>query len=209
MIYNLPVINILTPNAQITLNNNAAFLDGLKQNVQLSHVIDQLEGQDRFAAREKIIQMMQEGGYLAKVEDHTHMVPHGDRGGVPIEPFLTDQWYVNAGELAKPAIAAVREGRTRIIPKNWEKTYFNWMENIEPWCISRQLWWGHQIPAWYGPDGMIFVEKSEEEAQSAANTHYGNDHLGCLVPFAHNTRDFIFFFCCCPLLPDQCACHWF
>ncbi len=90
------------------------------------------------------------------------MVPHGDRGGVPIEPFLTDQWYVNAAELAKPAIASVREGRTKFVPKTWEKTYFDWMENIQPWCISRQLWWGHQIPAWYGPDGTIFVAKTEE-----------------------------------------------
>jgi len=167
------IINILTRNAHITLMDNPDFLDGLEQNTQLTKLVDLLEGQDRFSAREKIIQMMQEGGYLAKVDDHTHMVPHSDRGGVPIEPFLTNQWYVNAGELAKPAMAAVREGRTRIIPKNWEKTYFNWMENIDPWCISRQLWWGHQIPAWYGPDGTVFVEKNEEEAQAAAQAHYG------------------------------------
>ncbi|TIL66929.1 MAG: valine--tRNA ligase, partial [Mesorhizobium sp.] len=101
-----------------------------------------------------------------------HAVPHGDRGGVPIEPFLTEQWYANAAELAKPAIASVREGRTRFVPKNWEKTYFDWMENIQPWCISRQLWWGHQIPAWYGPDGRIFVEKTEEEALAAAIEYY-------------------------------------
>ena len=78
-------------------------------------------------------------------------MPHGDRGGVPIEPCLTDQWYVDAKTLAEPAIASVREGRTKFVPKSWEKTYFDWMENIQPWCISRQLWWGHQIPAWYGP----------------------------------------------------------
>ncbi|TIU78479.1 MAG: valine--tRNA ligase, partial [Mesorhizobium sp.] len=101
-----------------------------------------------------------------------HTVPHGDRGGVPIEPFLTDQWYVNAAELAKPAIASVREGRTDFVPKNWEKTYYDWMENIQPWCISRQLWWGHQIPAWYGPDGRVFVEKTEEEALAAAVEYY-------------------------------------
>ncbi|TIR14926.1 MAG: valine--tRNA ligase, partial [Mesorhizobium sp.] len=101
-----------------------------------------------------------------------HAVPHGDRGGVPIEPFLTEQWYANAAELAKPAIASVREGRTRFVPKNWEKTYFDWMENIQPWCISRQLWWGHQIPAWYGPDGRVFVEKTEEEALAAAVEYY-------------------------------------
>ncbi len=100
------------------------------------------------------------------------MVPHGDRGGVPIEPFLTDQWYVNAAELARPAIAAVREGRTKFVPKAWEKTYFDWMENIQPWCVSRQLWWGHQIPAWYGPDGHVFVEKTEEDALHSAIQHY-------------------------------------
>jgi valyl-tRNA synthetase len=100
------------------------------------------------------------------------MVPHGDRGGVPIEPRLTEQWYVDAKTLAKPAIASVREGRTNFVPKNWEKTYFEWMENIQPWCISRQLWWGHQIPAWYGPDGQVFVEKTEEEALQAAIQHY-------------------------------------
>lgn len=99
-------------------------------------------------------------------------MPHGDRGGVPIEPFLTEQWYANAAELAKPAIASVREGRTNFVPKNWEKTYFDWMENIQPWCISRQLWWGHQIPAWYGPDGRVFVEKTEEEALGAAIEYY-------------------------------------
>ncbi len=101
------------------------------------------------------------------------MVPHGDRSNVVIEPFLTDQWYVNAKELAKPAIAAVRNGKTKFIPKNWEKTYFDWMENIQPWCISRQLWWGHQIPAWYGPDGKVFVALTEAEAQAEADKHYG------------------------------------
>ena len=100
-------------------------------------------------------------------------VPHGDRSNVVIEPFLTDQWYVNAKELAKPAIAAVRDGKTKFIPKNWEKTYFDWMENIQPWCISRQLWWGHQIPAWYGPDGKVFVALTEAEAQAEADKHYG------------------------------------
>ncbi len=131
-----------------------------------------LHGQDRFAARKRVVEMMEAGGFLDKVEPHKHAVPHGDRGGVPIEPFLTDQWYVNAAELAKPAIASVREGRTNFVPKNWEKTYFDWMENIQPWTISRQLWWGHQIPAWYGPDGRIFVEKTEEEALSAAVEYY-------------------------------------
>ena len=100
------------------------------------------------------------------------MVPHGDRSDVVIEPFLTDQWYVNAKALAEPAIAAVREGKTQFVPKNWEKTYFDWMENIQPWCISRQLWWGHQIPAWYGPDGKVFVAETEDEAVARALAFY-------------------------------------
>ena len=105
---------------------------------------------DRFAARKQIVARLEEKGLVEKIEPHANVVPHGDRSNVVIEPFLTDQWYVNAKKLAEPAIAAVREGKTNFVPKNWEKTYFDWMENIQPWCISRQLWWGHQIPAWYG-----------------------------------------------------------
>ncbi|GGA81774.1 valine--tRNA ligase [Brucella endophytica] len=168
-------INVFTVEAAITLKNNNDFLEGLEASSHLDKLIHDLDGLDRFAARKRIVEMMEEGGYLEKIEDHTHAVPHGDRGGVPIEPFLTDQWYVNAAELAKPAIASVREGRTKIIPANWEKTYFDWMENIQPWCVSRQLWWGHQIPAWYGPDGTYFVERTEGEAKAAARAHYGED----------------------------------
>ena len=130
-------------------------------------------GLDRFEARKRIVTDIEAAGMLDKTEDHLHMVPFGDRGGVPIEPYLTDQWFVNAEELAKPAIKAVEEGRTKFIPENWSKTDFEWMRNIQPWCISRQLWWGHQIPAWYGPDGEIFVALSEEEASAAAEEHYG------------------------------------
>ncbi|NNH33267.1 class I tRNA ligase family protein, partial [Rhizobium sp. SEMIA 4085] len=111
--------------------------------------------------------------------------PHGDRGGVPIEPRLTEQWWVDNKTLAKPAIASVREGRTQFVPKNWENTYFQWMENIQPWCISRQLWWGHQIPAWYGPDGQVFVEKTEEEALQAAIQHYLS-HEGPMKAFVED-----------------------
>ncbi|ANG95773.1 valine--tRNA ligase [Brucella pseudogrignonensis] len=171
----LRVINILTPSATITLKGNVDFLEGLEVTPELNALINEFEGLDRFAARKRLVETLEERGYLEKIEDHTHAVPHGDRGGVPIEPYLTDQWYVNAAELAKPAMAAVRDGRTQIVPKNWEKTYFDWMENIQPWCVSRQLWWGHQIPAWYGPDGHWFVEKSEEEAKAAALAHYGED----------------------------------
>jgi valyl-tRNA synthetase len=170
--HRLPAINILTTEAAIFLNENEDFLAGLKIDSGLEETIAVLHGLDRFAARKKIVEMMEAGGYLAKVEPHRHVVPHGDRSGVPIEPFLTDQWYVNAAELAKPAIASVREGRTKFVPKSWEKTYFEWMENIQPWCVSRQLWWGHQIPAWYGPDGHVFVEKTEEEALDAAVEYY-------------------------------------
>ncbi|MEF2073562.1 valine--tRNA ligase [Consotaella aegiceratis] len=170
--HSLAMISVMTVEADITLADNADFLEGLERTEALERTIAALHGQERFAARERVVAMMEEGGFLAKIEDHGHMVPHGDRGGVPIEPFLTDQWYVDAATLAKPAIASVREGRTKIIPANWEKTYFDWMENIQPWCISRQLWWGHQVPAWYGPDGAVFVEKTEEEAVAAALAHY-------------------------------------
>ncbi len=168
----LPAINILTPDGSLTLKENADFLDGLDQEGKLVEVLEKLDGHERFLAREKVVAMIDDLGLLHRIEPHVHKVPHGDRGGVPIEPYLTDQWYVNAAELAKPAIAAVRDGRTDIVPKTWESTYFNWMENIQPWCISRQLWWGHQIPAWYGPDGTVFVEKDEEDALEAAIQHY-------------------------------------
>lgn len=170
--HRLAAINILTTEAAIFLRDNEAFLDGLNVDSEFEATLTALDGLDRFAARKEIVEMMEARGFLAKVEPHRHAVPHGDRSGVPIEPFLTDQWYVNAAELAKPAIASVREGRTKFVPKNWEKTYFEWMENIQPWCISRQLWWGHQIPAWYGPDGHVFVEKTEAEALDAAVEYY-------------------------------------
>ncbi|MEQ8334136.1 valine--tRNA ligase [Nisaea sp.] len=131
------------------------------------------QGLDRFDARKKIVADMEAAGLLEQIEDIQHTVPHGDRSGVEIEPWLTDQWYCDAETLAKPAIEAVETGKTQFVPKNWENTYFEWMRNIQPWCISRQLWWGHQIPAWYGPDGTIFVEETEEAAQAAADAHYG------------------------------------
>ena len=131
------------------------------------------QGMERFAARKAIIARAEEEGWLKQIEKTKHMVPHGDRSGVVIEPFLTDQWYVNAGELAKEAIAAVEDGRTVFEPKNWEKTYFEWMRNIEPWCVSRQLWWGHRIPAWYAEDGYIFVAETEADAHKQAEAHYG------------------------------------
>ncbi|PWK65904.1 valine--tRNA ligase [Aminobacter sp. AP02] len=170
--HNLPAINILTVEGNINIVDNEEFLEGVERSELRDGVWAQLHGLDRFEARKLIVKIMEEGGFLDKVEPHKHMVPHGDRGGVPIEPYLTDQWWVNAAEMAKPAIRSVREGRTNFVPKNWEKTYFDWMENIQPWCVSRQLWWGHQIPAWYGPDGHVFVERTEEEALAAAIQHY-------------------------------------
>jgi valyl-tRNA synthetase len=170
--HGLRQVNVLTIDAKITIKENEDFLEGLEPNDMQRGLWDQLDGMDRFEARKLIVTVFEEGGFLDKVEPHKHTVPHGDRGGVPIEPRLTEQWYVDAKTLAKPAIASVREGRTKFVPKNWEKTYFEWMENIQPWTISRQLWWGHQIPAWYGPDGQVFVEKTEEEALHAAIQHY-------------------------------------
>ncbi|OAP34506.1 valine--tRNA ligase [Sinorhizobium glycinis] len=165
-------VNVLTPDGRIAIKNNEDFLEGLDHPAALHGAWDQLEGKDRFEARRLIVEILEAAGLVDHIEPHRHMVPHGDRGGVPIEPRLTEQWYVDAKTLARPAIASVREGRTTFVPKNWEKTYFEWMENIQPWCISRQLWWGHQIPAWYGPDGQVFVEKTEEEALHAAIQHY-------------------------------------
>jgi valyl-tRNA synthetase len=132
-------------------------------------------GLDRFEARKKVVDDIHALGLLEKIEPTGHTVPHGDRSGAVIEPWLTDQWYVNAAEMAKPAIAAVESGKTDFVPKNWEKTYFEWMRNIQPWCISRQLWWGHQIPAWYGPDGHYFVAATEGEAKALAKKHYKKD----------------------------------
>ncbi|GGD97549.1 MULTISPECIES: valine--tRNA ligase [Rhizobium] len=168
----LRAINILNIDGTITIKDNEDFLEGLDNPAALHGAWDRLEGQDRFYARKVIVEIFEEAGLLDKIEPHKHMVPHGDRGGVPIEPRLTEQWYVDAKTLAEPAIASVREGRTRMVPKSWDKTYYEWMENIQPWCVSRQLWWGHQIPAWYGPDGQVFVEKTEEEALQAAIQHY-------------------------------------
>ncbi|MGE0096419.1 MAG: valine--tRNA ligase [Alphaproteobacteria bacterium] len=124
-------------------------------------------------ARKKVLADFEALGLLEKTEEIVHTVPYGDRSGVVIEPWLTDQWFVDAATLAKPAIEAVEQGKTRFVPEQWTHTYYEWMRNIQPWCVSRQIWWGHQIPAWYGPDGHIFVEMTEEEAQAAAAKHYG------------------------------------
>jgi valyl-tRNA synthetase len=127
-----------------------------------------LIGLDRFEARDQIVQMLEEAGVLERVEDRVIQTPYGDRSGAVIEPWLTDQWYVDAKTLAGPALEAVRSGDIRVVPETWKKTWYNWLENIQPWCVSRQLWWGHQIPAWYDEDGQAYVAASEAEAQAQA-----------------------------------------
>ncbi len=169
--HDLPLVDVLDAEAHLKLAGNEAFLRDVPPSTELDQTLA-YHGLDRFVVRKDIVRRLEAAGLLAKTEPHTHMVPHGDRSAVVIEPFLTDQWYVDAKTLAAPAIAAVRAGRTVFVPRNWEATYFNWMENIQPWCISRQLWWGHQIPAWYGPDGEIFVAESEAKALSEAISHY-------------------------------------
>jgi valyl-tRNA synthetase len=134
----------------------------------LNLVPEAYRGLDRYEARARVVADIDAEGLMVKVEDKLIMQPFGDRGGVVIEPMLTDQWYVDAATLAQPPMAAVRDGRINIVPKTWEKTFFNWMENIQPWCVSRQLWWGHRIPAWYAEDGQIFVAETEAEAQAEA-----------------------------------------
>jgi len=150
-------------------------LDAEARVVQCGGIPDELVGMDRFEARKRVVEILEEQGLLEGVEDRVIATPFGDRGGVVIEPWLTDQWYVDAEKLAAAPMQAVRDGRIEIVPKSWEKTFFNWMENIQPWCVSRQLWWGHRIPAWFGPDGQYFVAETEEAALEQAREHYGPD----------------------------------
>ncbi|MGM0678043.1 MAG: valine--tRNA ligase [Pseudomonadota bacterium] len=150
--HDLPMINIFTIDAKINDEAPEAY-----------------RGLDRFEARERVIQDLDAQGLMERIDDHKLMVPRGDRSGAVIEPFLTDQWYVKAGPLAEPAIRAVEEGRIRFVPENWNKTYFEWMRNIEDWCISRQIWWGHRIPAWYDDAGTIYVARSEDEVREKYN----------------------------------------
>ena len=146
--HNLPMISIFDANAALNENTPAAY-----------------RGLDRFVARERVLADLDAGGFLARVTEHSSMIPRGDRSGVVVEPMLTDQWYVNAKILAKPAIEVVEQGRVKFVPESWSKTYFEWMHNIQDWCISRQLWWGHRIPAWYDDAGNIYVARDEAEAR--------------------------------------------
>ncbi|MDE1151245.1 MAG: valine--tRNA ligase [Micavibrio sp.] len=157
--HNLPIISVFDKDAK--LNDEAP---------------EEYRGLDRFVARKKILAEMEALELIEKIEPHVHAVPHDEKSkSVILEPFLTDQWYCDAVTLAKPAIKAVEEGRTQFVPANWTKTYYEWMHNIQPWCISRQLWWGHQIPAWYAPDGTTFVAETEEEAYAEARAKFGKD----------------------------------
>ena len=156
--HNLEMINILDQNADLN-----------------SNVPKEYQGLDRYQAREKIIVEMDRLGLLAKVEENLMKVPYGDRSGVIIEPWLTEQWFADAKKLAKSAIDAVESGKIKFVPRQWEKTFFEWMRNIEPWCVSRQIWWGHQIPAWFGPDQEVFVELTEKKALKAAKEFYGKE----------------------------------
>ena len=154
--HKLEMINIFNSDASINENGPEEYV-----------------GLDRFTARKKIIEHMKSLSLFVKEENITHTVPHGDRSNVIVEPWLMDQWYVDAKKLAIPAIEAVKNGKTKFVPKNWDKTYFEWMNNIQPWCVSRQLWWGHRIPAWFGPEKKIFVETNKQNAEKAAELHYG------------------------------------
>jgi valyl-tRNA synthetase len=159
--HGLDAINIFTPDAKLNENAPVAY-----------------RGLDRFAARKLIVADMEALDLLEGVDPNKMMIPYDEKSkAVVIEPYLTDQWYVDAETLAQPAIQAVEDGRTVFQPKTWQRTYFEWLRNIEPWCVSRQLWWGHRIPAWYGPDGAIFVEETEAEARVAARAHYGRDEI--------------------------------
>ncbi len=166
--HSLPMPTVLDAEGRIWLDEIVADLP------EGSFVLG-LAGLDRFAARRAIIAELERLELLEKIEPHVNQVPHGDRSGVPIEPRLTMQWYCDAATLAKPAIEAVESGATKFVPQQWENTFFAWMRDIQPWCVSRQLWWGHQIPAWYGPDGRVFVEHTQAAAEATARAHYRRD----------------------------------
>ncbi len=167
--HGLGLINVLDPEGRMLLDGNAAFLADAAPEAEVLA----LHGLDRAQARKEVVALMEARERLRTIEPNTHAVPHGDRSGVVIEPYLTDQWYVNVKPLAERALQAVRDGQTKFVPENYEKIFFQWLTNIEPWCISRQLWWGHQIPVWYDDEGGIFVAESEAEALAQAEAKHG------------------------------------
>ena len=158
--HNLELLNILNNDGSLNENCPAEY-----------------QGMDRFDARKQVVKALKENGFIEKIEDYKTTIPYGDRSNTIVEPYLTHQWFCNAEELAKQAMKVVNDGETKFFPQNWEKTYFQWMENIRPWCISRQIWWGHQIPVWYGPDGKEFCAETEEEARDQAIDYYKADKI--------------------------------
>ena len=170
--HDLPMLSILDEQARVVLDeieDELSSVDGLADPA----FVRSLAGVSREEARKSIVAELERLEWLEKIEPHRHQVPHAERGGAVIEPRLTTQWYCDAGKLAGPAIEAVTSGKISFVPKQWENTFFAWMRDIQPWCISRQLWWGHRIPAWYGPDGHVFVAHDEADAQKQADAHYG------------------------------------
>jgi valyl-tRNA synthetase len=166
--HDLPLVNIFDRDARIISSADSA-----AERAALAAIPAELRGLDRSAARERIVALLEEQRLIERIDPHTLAVPRGDRSGAVLEPWLTDQWYVRIAPLAQPAIAAVANGRTRFVPDNWQKTYFQWMHNIQDWCVSRQLWWGHRIPAWYDEHGNVFVARTAEDAQRLADRHHG------------------------------------
>jgi valyl-tRNA synthetase len=165
--HGLPMPSMLDRSARISLDEIDGALAAVPGLAEPGFVRG-LAGMTVKDARRAVVDELTRLELIERIEPHTHAVPHGDRSGQPVEPLLTTQWFVDAATLAGPAVAAVQAGRTGFVPRQWENTYFAWLREIQPWCISRQLWWGHRIPAWYGPDGQIFVAESQAEAQAAA-----------------------------------------
>ncbi|WP_343115986.1 valine--tRNA ligase [Ostreiculturibacter nitratireducens] len=163
----LRAINVMDTRAAMAIRDNADFAEGCDADL-VAKCIEMFHGRDRYEARDAIVTEARDNGWLDGIDADKHMVPHGDRSKVAIEPFLTDQWFVDTAKIVGPAIDAVRQGKTKILPEQHEKVYFHWLENIEPWCISRQLWWGHQIPVWYDDEGNAYCAATEEEARAQA-----------------------------------------
>ncbi len=167
--HNLPLINVLDKNAAILATAHIFNFDGSLNTTENNSLPAAYASLDRYEARKQIVAALEAAGLLEKIDDHALKVPRGDRSGVVIEPWLTDQWYVSTKPLAEPAIAAVEDGRIQFVPKQYENMYFSWMRDIQDWCISRQLWWGHRIPAWYDASGKVYVGRNEAEVRSKHN----------------------------------------
>ncbi|AHA27784.1 valine--tRNA ligase [Candidatus Liberibacter americanus] len=168
----LDFIDVLNSQSKLSLLNNENFLRDIFISDEIKNVLCEFESLNCSIAREKIVALLEHHGFINKIVSYKHVVPYCERSGVPVEPRITDQWYLNVKVLAEPAISSVENSLTSFIPKSWDKSYYEWMKNIQPWCISRQIWWGHQIPAWYGPDGKFFVENNECAALDSAIKHY-------------------------------------